>query len=87
MVKGLTRRVVIVDAPDPTLFEQAIFVVRDYSVPRRDAVREACRIANGYLAGRTGRRRRMSLYWKLAIAFAAGVLAASAAWAVACLLM
>ena len=29
MVKGLTRRVVIVDAPDPTLFEQAIFIVRN----------------------------------------------------------
>ena len=29
MVKGLTRRVVIVDTPDPALFEQAIFIVRD----------------------------------------------------------
>ena len=87
MVKGVSQRVVVVRPDESGLFEQAIFVVRDYSVPRRDAVREACRIANGYLAGRTGPRRRMSLYWKLAIAFAAGVLAASAAWAVACLLM
>ena len=29
MVKGLTRRVVIVDTPDPNLFEQAIFIVRN----------------------------------------------------------
>ena len=44
MVKGVSQRVVVVRPDESGLFEQAIFVVRDYSVPRRDAVREACRI-------------------------------------------
>ena len=29
MVKGVSRRVIIVKAPDPRLFEQAIFIVRE----------------------------------------------------------
>ena len=29
MVKGTTRQVVVVKGPDPKLFEQAIFLVRD----------------------------------------------------------
>ena len=86
MVKGVSQRVVVVRPDESGLFEQAIFVVRDYSVPRRDAVREACRIANGYLAGRTSRGRRYTLYWKLAAAFAAGTLLSSAVWAAVVLL-
>ena len=29
MVKGTSRRVIVVDSPDPKLFEQAIFIVRN----------------------------------------------------------
>ena len=29
MVKGLSRRVIVVDSPDPHIFEQAIFIVRN----------------------------------------------------------
>lgn len=85
MVKGVSRRVVVVRPDECGLFEQAIFLVRDYSAPRSDIVREACRIANGYLAGRTARGRRYTLYWKLA-AFAAGTVLSSAVWAAVVLL-
>ena len=40
MVKGLTRRVIIVDSPDPALFEQAIFIVRDGVFSREGATQE-----------------------------------------------
>ena len=86
MVKGVSRRVVVVRPDECGLFEQAIFLVRDYSAPRSDIVREACRIANRYLAGRTARGRRYTLYWKLAAAFAAGTLLSSAVWAAVVLL-
>lgn len=86
MVKGVSRRVVVVRPDECGLFEQAIFLVRDYSAPRSDIVREACRIANGYLAGRTARGRRDTPYWKLTAAFAAGVLLSSAVWAAVVLL-
>ena len=54
MVRGVSRRVIVVKPEQPALFEQAIFLVRDYNAPRGDMVREACRIANSYLP----RRRR-----------------------------
>ena len=86
MVKDVSRRVVVVRPDECGLFEQAIFLVRDYSAPRSDIVREACRIANGYLAGRTARGRRDTPYWKLTAAFAAGTLLSSAIWAAVVLL-
>ena len=46
MVRGVSRRVIVVKPEQPALFEQAIFLVRDYNAPRGDMVREACRIAN-----------------------------------------
>ena len=29
MVKGISRQVIMVDAPEPKLFEQAIFILKD----------------------------------------------------------
>lgn len=52
MVKGISRRVVVVDSPDPKLFEQAIFIVRNDAfsqegVTSQQILGEACRIARG----------------------------------------
>ncbi len=85
MVKGISRRVVVVRPDEHGMFDQAIFLVRDCTVPRSDAVREACRIANSYLVGRRGRRRTPWL--RLAVAFALGAVAASGVWAVLWLLL
>ena len=85
MVKGISRRVVVVRPDEHGMFDQAIFLVRDCTVPRSDAVREACRIANSYLVGRRGRRRAPGL--RLAVAFALGAVAASGVWAVLWLLL
>ena len=43
MVRGVSRRVIVVKPEQPALFEQAIFLVRDYNAPRGDMVREAHR--------------------------------------------
>lgn len=50
MVKGTSRRVIVVDSPDPKLFEQAIFIVRNDAfsqkgVTSQQVLGEACRIA------------------------------------------
>ena len=58
MVRGVSRRVIVVKPEQPALFEQAIFLVRDYNAPRGDMVREACRIANSYLPRRRRSRRK-----------------------------
>jgi len=61
VVKGLSRQVIVVDSPDPDLFEQAIFVVRKEitdraCVTQERLLREACRVAQGYC--RTRRTRK-----------------------------
>ena len=32
MVKGISRQVIVVHSPDPKLFEQAIFILKDNAV-------------------------------------------------------
>ncbi len=87
MVKGVNRRVVVVRPDERGLFEQAIFLVRDCAVPRSDVVREACRIADSYLAGRRQPGRTRVPRRRLALAFVCGALAASAVWTALVLLL
>lgn len=53
VVKGLNKRVVVIKSPDPKIFEQAIFIVReDYrsgSGREVDVLKEAEKVANDYL--------------------------------------
>ena len=55
MVKGISRRVVVVESPDPRIFEQAIFIVRNDAagegVTSRELVEEARRVARNYASG------------------------------------
>ena len=53
MVKGVTRRVIVVKAPDPRLFEQAIFFVKEEAlgvdgVSADQVLEEARRVASSY---------------------------------------
>ena len=63
MVKGISRRVVVVDSPDQRFFEQAIFIVRNDAggegVTARELVEEARRVARGYTGG-----NRLSRAWR-----------------------
>ena len=65
MVKGISRRVVVVDSPDRRFFEQAIFIVRNDAagegVSSRELVEEARRVARNYAGGDHG---RMSRAWR-----------------------
>ena len=70
MVKGTSRRVVVVDSPDPPIFEQAIFIVRNDAfrkegVTPEQVVNEACRVARGCAddGGRRPWRRLPPLCW------------------------
>ena len=59
MVKGVTRRVIVVKSPDRRLFEQAIFIVREEAfaaqgVTARQVLEEAQRVADGYIRRNTG---------------------------------
>ena len=58
MVKGISRKVVVVDSPDQRFFEQAIFIVRNDAagegVTSRELVEEARRVARNYAGGNHG---------------------------------
>lgn len=62
MVKGISRRVVVVDSPDQRFFEQAIFIVRNDAagegVTARDLVEEARKVAKNYAGGNHGKFSR-----------------------------
>lgn len=56
VVKGITRQVILVKSPDPKLFEEAIFIVREEAMNREgvtadQVIRQARQAADGYLRG------------------------------------
>ena len=63
MVKGITRQVILVKSPDPRLFEEAIFIVKEEALAREGVtaehvLKEARRAADGYLKqGKAWNRR------------------------------
>ena len=81
MVKGTTRRVVVVKFPDPKLFDEAIFIVKEDSlrggVTNEQILREAQETAARYIRSRRMPRRRLlsSLPSYAFIAIGAGAVA------------
>jgi hypothetical protein len=54
MVKGITRRVVVIKSPDPHIFDEAIFIVKDDAMKRPgvtndEILREAQDAAESYV--------------------------------------
>ena len=91
MVKGFTRQVILVKSPDPKLFEEAIFIVKEEALSREgvsadQVIRQARQAADGYLKqGRRWNRRLTGLpgpAWG-----AAGAVLASLGWTVWLLLL
>ena len=65
MVKGITKRVVVVRPGDKGLFEEAIFIVRGeaaegFGRTAEDIVKEACKTADMYMKSGNGRKRTLS---------------------------
>ncbi len=82
MVKGVNRRIILVSSPEPELFDQAIFILREGAAGSgsRELLREAQRIPAEYLQSGEegeGRKRRLRpgpLPWLLLGAGAVGFL-------------
>lgn len=54
MVKGISKRVIVVKSPDPRVFEEAIFIVKEdlfhkSTVDPGQVIEEARRVADGYI--------------------------------------
>ena len=84
MVKGVSKRVIMVKTPEGGLFEQAIFLIKDEAAMEKGMtgdrlLKEACRVANGYLSG-TRKKTDPRLFCLLSAAAGGGLV--GAAWAV-----
>ena len=87
MVKGVARRVIVVKSPDPRLFEQAIFIVKEDAftkggVSAEQVLQEAKRVADGYVRRNSGWGKRLCQIPAPAYA-AGGALLATALWSFA----
>ena len=86
MVKGISRQVIVVHSPDPKLFDQAIFILKENAlgaegVTDEALLKEAQRLIRSGAEGKRSRRN-----WRGAVWAAAGALATGAAWVLTLLL-
>lgn len=83
MVKGVNKRVIVVRAPDPRLFEQAIFIIREDAltegVSAEEVLSEAQRAAKNYVRYHTGPGKKLHSI-PAPVWAAAGALMTAAAW-------
>ena len=64
MVKGISRQVIVVHSPDPKMFEQAIFILKDGAVGQEGITDEALlKEARHIISGSVGRKKhKLYLY-------------------------
>ena len=79
MVKGISRQVIVVQSPEPKLFEQAIFILKDSAIGKDGVTDEALlKEAKALMRSSAGaRKRRLSLYgpvWACGGAMLTGIL-------------
>ncbi len=85
VVKGISKRIIVVKSPDPRIFEQAIFIVReDYAcqagISQRELMRQARQAVGGFLPA--GKQTSAGVVpWLRGLLYAAAGAAATAlAW-------
>lgn len=84
MVKGISRQVIVVQAPDPKLFEQAIFILKDEAVEKGITEEVLLQEAQSIVRSGQGRKRKLYLYgpvWACGGAVVTGI-----AWLIASIL-
>lgn len=80
MVKGTSRQVIVVQTPDPKLFEQAIFILKDDAVNEGITEEALLREAQQAIRGgeKPGKKRHFYLYG--AVWAGSGALAMGLVW-------
>jgi len=86
MVKGISRQVIVVQSPEPKMFEQAIFILKDDAVGEgitdEALLKEAQQVIRGY--DKPSRKRHIYLYG--AVWATGGALLTGLAWLLTVLL-
>lgn len=86
MVKGISRQVIVVHSPDPKLFEQAIFILKDEAVGQEGVtdealLKEANRLISSHGSGKRTKYSLMGPVWACGGALLTGI-----AWLISILL-
>ena len=88
MIKGISRRVIVVKSPDRRFFEEAIFIVREGAmsgggVTAEQVVEEARRVADGFV-----KRSKSRWYQRIPAPgyVAVGAVIATVCWSLALIL-
>jgi hypothetical protein len=65
VVKGISRQVIVVNSPDPKLFEQAIFIIRDgqKEVTDEALLKEAKRLVSTHYLSKRNANILASAFW------------------------
>ena len=79
MVKGISRQVIVVDAPEPKLFEQAIFILKD-DVGEGVTDELLLKEAQQAIQGSTRQRKKRFFYLYAAVWTAVGALITGGLW-------
>ena len=86
MVKGISRQVIVVHAPEPKLFEQAIFILKDDAVGREGVTDDALLKEAKRLISGPERRRNNRLYSAGPVWACGGALITAIIWIITALL-
>ena len=86
VVKGTSKRVVVVKSPDPKIFEQAIFIVREDFLTRKggrdmDILREAQKVADEYIKNSVANHEAIWSRIPSALYLVIGLLVSAGIWA------
>ena len=84
MVKGISRQVIVVHAPEPKLFEQAIFVLKEDAVG--EGISDDALLKEAQNAIREGEGKKRHLYLYGAVWAAGGALLTGLIWLVTVLI-
>lgn len=80
MVKGISRQVLVVHAPDQKLFDQAIFILKDEAVGKEGITDEMLLKSADKLLHSASKGKKPTLLRYGAVWACAGALATGAAW-------
>lgn len=84
MVKGISRQVIVVHAPEPKLFEQAIFILKEDAVG--EGISDDALLKEAQNAIREGEDKKRHLYLYGAVWAAGGALLTGLIWLVTVLI-
>ena len=86
MVKGISRQVIVVHSPDPKLFEQAIFILKDDAVGQEGVTDEALLKEAKQLISTSHGGKKSHLYYAGPVWACCGALMTGVLWLITALL-